>query len=174
MAGASCAMQLFSYEAACRAEGVHLEGVLQGAHLDTLSHKPCSCRPVPKQRLSNGELAVQVVSDTPKGGSFRAFLDECQYSTKSILRYEQIFGPGYVSTGGFETTKVLLPLPAGLQAHAQGCSSCTNIDSLLLWCWGPPRSQGYAFTLYLRCLCSAAHAAAQPGSCASAWACGMT
>lgn len=47
------------------------------------------------------------MSDTPKSTSFRAFLDECQYSTRSILRYEQIFGPGYVSTGGFETTKVL-------------------------------------------------------------------
>ena len=63
-------------------------------------------------RLSFGHLLttllyVQVVNDTPKSTSFRAFLDECQYSTRSILRYEQIFGPGYVSTGGFETTKVL-------------------------------------------------------------------
>ena len=51
---------------------------------------------------------MQVVADEPKKRAFRAFLDECQYSTRSILRYERIFGPGYVSTGGFETTKVCL------------------------------------------------------------------
>ncbi|KAK4029973.1 phosphoethanolamine N-methyltransferase [Daphnia magna] len=36
--------------------------------------------------------------------SFQAFLDENQYSRKSILRYEKIFGPTYISTGGQETT----------------------------------------------------------------------
>ena len=36
--------------------------------------------------------------------SFQKFLDEAQYSVKSILRYEKIFGKGYVSTGGQETT----------------------------------------------------------------------
>ena len=38
--------------------------------------------------------------------SFQAFLDENQYSRKSILRYERIFGPTYISTGGEETTVV--------------------------------------------------------------------
>lgn len=38
--------------------------------------------------------------------SFQAFLDENQYSRKSILRYERIFGPTYISTGGQETTNV--------------------------------------------------------------------
>lgn len=37
---------------------------------------------------------------------FRHFLDNQQYQTTGILRYERIFGQGYVSTGGFETTKV--------------------------------------------------------------------
>ena len=37
---------------------------------------------------------------------FRHFLDNQQYKTNGILRYERIFGQGYVSTGGFETTKV--------------------------------------------------------------------
>jgi phosphoethanolamine N-methyltransferase len=39
--------------------------------------------------------------------SFQAFLDENQYSRKSILRYEKIFGPTYISTGGQETTIVI-------------------------------------------------------------------
>lgn len=36
--------------------------------------------------------------------SFQKFLDEQQYSGKSIARYEKIFGEGYVSTGGQLTT----------------------------------------------------------------------
>lgn len=40
--------------------------------------------------------------------NFRAFLDGVQYSRTGILRYERIFGPGFVSTGGLETTKVRL------------------------------------------------------------------
>ena len=39
---------------------------------------------------------------------FRHFLDNQQYQTSGILRYERIFGQGYVSTGGFETTKVCI------------------------------------------------------------------
>ena len=70
-------------------------------------------------------LHVQVVSDTPKSTSFRAFLDECQYSTRSILRYEQIFGPGYVSTGGFETTKVL---------HLRACWAAALQSSVVTIC----------------------------------------
>ena len=34
------------------------------------------------------------------------FLDENQYTVNGILRYEKIFGEGFVSTGGLETTKV--------------------------------------------------------------------
>jgi len=33
------------------------------------------------------------------------FLDQQQYSTNGVLRYEKIFGPGFVSTGGLDTTK---------------------------------------------------------------------
>ncbi|XP_028396370.1 phosphoethanolamine N-methyltransferase 1-like [Dendronephthya gigantea] len=33
------------------------------------------------------------------------FLDENQYTKKGILRYEKIFGVGFVSTGGIDTTK---------------------------------------------------------------------
>ncbi|CAF0750482.1 unnamed protein product [Adineta ricciae] len=37
--------------------------------------------------------------------TFQDFLDQQQYSTNGVLRYEKIFGPGFVSTGGLDTTK---------------------------------------------------------------------
>merc|ERR1712168_1054418 len=37
--------------------------------------------------------------------TFQEFLDKSQYSMNGILRYEKIFGPGFVSTGGKETTE---------------------------------------------------------------------
>ena len=51
---------------------------------------------------------TKVVTDAPErnGGGFRAFLDGSQYKLTGILRYERIFGPGFVSTGGIDTTKV--------------------------------------------------------------------
>jgi len=47
-----------------------------------------------------------VVTAEAQRSNFRAFLDGVQYSRTGILRYERIFGPGFVSTGGFDTTKV--------------------------------------------------------------------
>lgn len=41
-----------------------------------------------------------------KSDEFQQFLDQNQYSNNSILRYEKIFGRGFVSTGGLETTEV--------------------------------------------------------------------
>ncbi|CAF0878315.1 unnamed protein product [Didymodactylos carnosus] len=41
--------------------------------------------------------------DAPE--TLRDFLDQQQYSKNSVLRYEKIFGPGFVSTGGLDTTK---------------------------------------------------------------------
>lgn len=38
--------------------------------------------------------------------TFQQFLDNRQYTNRGILRYEKIFGAGYVSTGGPSTTKV--------------------------------------------------------------------
>lgn len=37
---------------------------------------------------------------------FQQFLDQNQYSNNGILRYEKLFGRGFVSTGGLETTEV--------------------------------------------------------------------
>jgi len=56
--------------------------------------------------------------------SFQAFLDENQYSRNSILRYEKIFGPTYISTGGQETTTEFcekLGLQAGQKVLDVGC-----------------------------------------------------
>lgn len=40
--------------------------------------------------------------------TFQEFLDNQQYTRRGILRYEKMFGAGYVSTGGPSTTKVRL------------------------------------------------------------------
>ena len=42
--------------------------------------------------------------------TFQQFLDNQQYTRRGILRYEKMFGAGYVSTGGPSTTKVGLDL----------------------------------------------------------------
>ncbi len=38
--------------------------------------------------------------------TLKEFLDHKQYTTNGILRYERIFGSGFISTGGKETTEV--------------------------------------------------------------------
>ena len=53
----------------------------------------------------------QVYTKESGKNEFRHFLDNQQYQTNGILRYERIFGQGYVSTGGFETTKVCILQP---------------------------------------------------------------
>nr|CAB3460814.1 unnamed protein product [Digitaria exilis] len=55
---------------------------------------------------------------------FQRFLDNVQYKTNGILRYERIFGEGYVSTGGVETTKEfvgMLDLKPGQKVLDVGC-----------------------------------------------------
>lgn len=57
-------------------------------------------------------------------GDFRHFLDNCQYKMRGILRYERIFGAGYVSTGGLHTTEELvakLNLKEGEHVLDVGC-----------------------------------------------------
>ncbi|XP_072840040.2 uncharacterized protein LOC110091757 [Pogona vitticeps] len=56
--------------------------------------------------------------------TFQTFLDREQYATRSIRRYEWIFGPGFVSTGGLSTTKELvslLDLKLGQRVLDVGC-----------------------------------------------------
>mmetsp|Transcript_16640 Transcript_16640/g.46434 ORF Transcript_16640/g.46434 Transcript_16640/m.46434 type:complete len:182 (+) Transcript_16640:1033-1578(+) len=47
----------------------------------------------------------KVVSSEGRSPEFREFLDKQQYNRNGILRYERIFGEGFVSTGGPDTTK---------------------------------------------------------------------
>ncbi|XP_006655550.1 LOW QUALITY PROTEIN: phosphoethanolamine N-methyltransferase 1-like [Oryza brachyantha] len=55
---------------------------------------------------------------------FQRFLDNVQYKTSGILRYERVFGEGFVSTGGIETTKEFvekLDLKPGHKVLDVGC-----------------------------------------------------
>ncbi|KAE8667762.1 Phosphoethanolamine N-methyltransferase [Hibiscus syriacus] len=61
-------------------------------------------------------------SDNDRG--FQRFLDSVQYKSNSILRYEHVFGEGFVSTGGIETTKEFvgkLDLKPGQKVLDVGC-----------------------------------------------------
>ncbi|CAO2197995.1 unnamed protein product [Urochloa humidicola] len=62
--------------------------------------------------------------DSSEDGGFQSFLDNVQYKASGILRYERIFGDGYVSTGGVETTKEFvdkLDLKSGQKVLDVGC-----------------------------------------------------
>ncbi|CAO2819652.1 unnamed protein product [Amaranthus hypochondriacus] len=64
----------------------------------------------------------KVGSEEDKG--FQQFLDTVQYKARGILRYERVFGSGFVSTGGIETTKEFvskLDLKPGQKVLDVGC-----------------------------------------------------
>ncbi|OAE25294.1 hypothetical protein AXG93_4620s1080 [Marchantia polymorpha subsp. ruderalis] len=50
-------------------------------------------------------LWQKVASAGPVDRGFQQFLDTVQYTNTGILRYERIFGEGFVSTGGIKTTE---------------------------------------------------------------------
>ncbi|XP_042500926.1 phosphomethylethanolamine N-methyltransferase-like [Macadamia integrifolia] len=55
---------------------------------------------------------------------FQRFLDNVQYKCSGILRYERVFGEGFVSTGGIDTTKEFiakLELKPGQKVLDVGC-----------------------------------------------------
>ncbi|XAR68398.1 Phosphoethanolamine N-methyltransferase [Bertholletia excelsa] len=64
----------------------------------------------------------KVRSEDDRG--FQRFLDNVQYKCNGILRYERVFGQGFVSTGGIETTKEFvakLDLKPGQKVLDVGC-----------------------------------------------------
>ncbi|CAH9106874.1 unnamed protein product [Cuscuta europaea] len=64
----------------------------------------------------------KVSSEDDRG--FQKFLDTVQYKCSGILRYERVFGQGFVSTGGLETTKEFvakLNLQPGQKVLDVGC-----------------------------------------------------
>lgn len=64
----------------------------------------------------------KVNSDDDRG--FQKFLDNVQYNCSGILRYERVFGEGFVSTGGLATTKEFvarLNLQPGQKVLDVGC-----------------------------------------------------
>ncbi|GAB4815755.1 hypothetical protein N2152v2_002801, partial [Parachlorella kessleri] len=66
----------------------------------------------------------KVVRDGPREIDYRHHLDGTQYSSSSIARYERVFGSGYISTGGAETTKeftAMLRLQPDEQVLDVGC-----------------------------------------------------
>ena len=63
------------------------------------------------------------IARTDEHSTFQDFLDQQQYSRNGVLRYEKIFGPGFVSTGGLDTTKVRSSPSAC--AHA-ACFTCVD------------------------------------------------
>eukprot|EP00118_Oscarella_pearsei_P012632 m.94560 g.94560 ORF g.94560 m.94560 type:complete len:496 (+) comp36822_c0_seq8:519-2006(+) len=74
-------------------------------------------------------LYKKVKSKSPPSGagsatSVQQFLDKQQYTINGILRYEKIFGAGYVSTGGLKTTEkfvATLDLKPGQKVIDVGC-----------------------------------------------------
>nr|XP_033477076.1 phosphoethanolamine methyltransferase isoform X1 [Epinephelus lanceolatus] len=70
------------------------------------------------------EKVLRSSSTQSKFTSFQQFLDNQQYTNRGILRYEKMFGAGYVSTGGPSTTKEfvdLLNLKPGQKVLDVGC-----------------------------------------------------
>jgi hypothetical protein len=70
-------------------------------------------------------LWQKVQADGPAGTSFQRFLDNQQYTNKGILRYERVFGKGFVSTGGLGRTCHLVHCwPSEGRAAGARPSSC--------------------------------------------------
>ncbi|KAF9671313.1 hypothetical protein SADUNF_Sadunf12G0034400 [Salix dunnii] len=74
------------------------------------------------QAMKLDPFGFKVSSHDDKG--FQRFLDNVQYKSNGILRYERVFGQGFVSTGGMETTKEFvekLDLKPGQKVLDVGC-----------------------------------------------------
>jgi len=75
------------------------------------------------QKFHEKRLSVETI-DNLNSEQFQQFLDDSQYKLNGILRYEKIFGRGFISTGGLTTTKEVvgkLNLTAGEKVLSVGC-----------------------------------------------------
>jgi len=73
--------------------------------------------------MGEGKTALLINSNTNNEIS-QEFLDNKQYTTNGILRYEYIFGSGYISSGGGKTTEEILSslkLKEGAKVLDIGC-----------------------------------------------------
>ncbi|XP_078445971.1 phosphoethanolamine N-methyltransferase-like [Wolffia australiana] len=91
-----------------------------------LSLITCKCigAYVRKKKNQNQICWVWQKTDSIPDKDFQRFLDNVQYKSSGILRYERIFGEGFVSTGGLETTREfveMLGLKAGEKVLDVGC-----------------------------------------------------
>jgi len=76
-----------------------------------------------ESNYSQKRKAVEEI-DNKNSDQFQQFLDDSQYKLNGILRYEKIFGRGFISTGGVTTTKEIvskLNLKAGEKVLSVGC-----------------------------------------------------
>jgi phosphoethanolamine N-methyltransferase len=66
----------------------------------------------------------KVIADVPAANDTRHFLDGQQYTPEGIAKYQLMFGDGFVSPGGLETTREfarLLNLGPDQQVLDVGC-----------------------------------------------------
>lgn len=91
--------------------------------------RPATLRPVLAARRAMSVDTAPRRSDTTvdaqaESDKLKEFLDTSQYTATGILRYEKIFGAGYVSSGGPRTTELLVPrlnLKQGQKVLDVGC-----------------------------------------------------
>ncbi|XP_052180415.1 phosphomethylethanolamine N-methyltransferase-like [Diospyros lotus] len=91
-----------------------------------LSLVGCKCigAYVRKKKYQNQICWMWQKVSTEDDRGFQQFLDTVQYKPNGILRYEHVFGQGFVSTGGIETTKEFvkrLDLKPGQKVLDVGC-----------------------------------------------------
>eukprot|EP00164_Ancoracysta_twista_P001124 GFYU01001476.1.p1 GENE.GFYU01001476.1~~GFYU01001476.1.p1 ORF type:complete len:274 (-),score=115.80 GFYU01001476.1:83-904(-) len=69
-------------------------------------------------------MVQMVVPPNENTEEFQKFLNSSQYTNNGILRYERVFGHGFVSTGGLETTQEIVAmaeLKPGMKVLDVGC-----------------------------------------------------
>ena len=87
-------------------------------------------------------MLKKVRSEDDRG--FQRFLDNVQYKSSGILRYERVFGPGFVSTGGIGTSHSLCFFSPAFFMHSINILRYMNLE---FWFYLPFES-----TVSFRCV----------------------